>query len=85
MIKIKTLVSSHDWDSLPRIQAQNPAGLEVRLAVGNGAESLEVCGRSMKTQALNTPHTLVFRRWAPGASGKCRAVSLTSSLDSKNG
>lgn len=40
MIKIKTFESSNDWDSLPRIRAQSPAGFEVSLAVGNGAESL---------------------------------------------
>ena len=34
MIKIKTLVRSKDWDSLPRIQAQYSAGFEVSLAVG---------------------------------------------------
>lgn len=40
MIKIKTFERSNVWDSLPRIQAQYPAGFEVSLAVGNGAESL---------------------------------------------
>lgn len=59
---------SNNWDSLPRIWAQKPAGLE-----GACLWRMEQSGRfaeeafSANSGSQHTPHTLIFREDGPQA------------------